>query len=112
MEVGDGVTDTACIPGSGFDRRDDPNYTAWLEDQYKENLAQKQEEAGAVGKDYKVLAKVLERLDKLETMIVDGAGDKGAHRPLQAPGLGRAVPSAAEFSLSESIKHLSIHGHS
>lgn len=104
------VETMACIPGSGFMDRNHPQYVTWLEEQYKDNLAQKQ--ASDDEEDNKVLAKVLERLDKLETTITGGAGDLGAHRqahPTQAPVPGRTGPSAAEFSaLSDSIKHLSL----
>lgn len=102
----DNESKMACIPESGYDRRDDPEYTEWLERQYRENLAHKQAEDNEG--ENKVLAKVLERLDKIEMSMRDGAGDMGAHRTQQSVP-GRAVPTAAELtSLSDSIRHLSI----
>lgn len=69
-------------------------------------MAKRQDQAS--GDDSKVLAKVLERLDKLESSNLHGAGDKGANRSQQSV-LGRAAPTAAELTaLSDSIKSLSI----
>lgn len=100
----DDESNMACIPGLGYDRRDDPEYTAWLEQQYKDNLARQQAEAN--GDEDKVLAKVLERLDKLESSA--RTGDMGAN-PSQQTVPGRAGPTAAGLtSLSDSIRHLSI----
>lgn len=93
----------ACIDGSGFVKRDDPNYTAWLEDQFhQKSLHIQQMDAD---KDNKVLVDVLQRLDSLEKRTNVEAGDKGAHQTVP----GRTSPSAAEFSsLTDSIQHLSL----
>lgn len=94
----------ACIPESGCDRRDDPNYTAWFEEQYKDSLAQKQ--AQVSDGENKVLAEVLKHLDKLEAS--KETGDLGANRSYQSV-LGRASRTPAELtSLSDSIRHLSL----
>lgn len=111
VEVDDipGKVKMTCIPGSGFEDRDDPNYTVWLEQQYKKQLeALQADNAGDEDGDNKVLANILQRLDKLETRGVD-AGGMGAQRHQHGPVPGRDVPSASEFSsLTDSIKNLSL----
>lgn len=99
----------ACITGSGFVRRDDPEYTAWLEDQYHQQATKVQQLDAQLDadKDTKVLAEVLQRLDNLERHRNAESGDEGAHKT--AAGPGKVTPTAAEFSsLTDSINHLSL----